>query len=1034
MCEGSESLAEGARSGITPSARAQRVGLLLGHPLPRIAPSASITPIEASLRRLVLATQLYPLVGGFVSLLGWGLDLPHLTDWTGSDISIQPNTALAAMLGATSLLALACGRRRVSAALGAVVACIGATVLFQHATRIDLGIDRVFLFGRTWGSDGALSPGRMGPAGATSWTLLGSAMVLIAGTRISRARAAAVALGILTAAISSLSLVGYLYGVQALYTLPTATIIAPQAATFVLAISLGVLMSLPERWPVRLFVGEGIGATLVRGAAPILVLVPVLVGLLRVAGESAGLYHSAFGSAMRTLVEIAVLLLLLGWAAKIIAREAERRRASEAAREQIERRLTGTLESMTDGFIMLDGDLRFTYVNREAERLLGKSARELLGQQAWDVFPESRDSHADDELRSAIATHNRADFEEYNPKMQKWFACRAYRAPDGGLAVYFQDITVRKRADDALHAAQSTLAMELADAKLLHAISVAIAEPGTMEILCENVVEAAVAIMRSDFASLQMCAAGGPAAGELRLLTARGFGPGAGEGWQRGAATSPTSCGAALATRQRVVVADVEACETIAGTAELMSCRTAGIRALQTTPLLSRTGATVGMLSTHWREPHTPSERDFRLLDILARQAADFIERMRYEAERDHVLEREKTARHQAEHVARIKDEFLATLSHELRTPLSAIMGWTHILRQDLGDRHKAEAAIEVLERNGKLQAQLIADMLDMSRIVSGKMRLDVKRVDLPEVVAAAIASVQPMADAKGVRLADLVEHRAIPVDGDAARLQQVAWNLLSNAVKFTPRNGRVEVALRRTNGHVELVVSDSGEGISPEFLPRIFQRFSQADASTSRPHGGLGIGLALVKELAELHGGRVRVASEGVGKGATFVVELPLAVLPDAAGTPPAPELLEEAGEAPAVSLRGVAVLVVDDEPDALALSKRLLEGSGARVAVTSSGAQALDVLRAQSFDVLVSDIGMPGMDGYVLLGEVRRRGIDTPALALTAFARPVDRARAMLSGYQAHLSKPVGAAELLATVAALARRVGAPGPAVES
>jgi CheY-like chemotaxis protein/two-component sensor histidine kinase len=382
-----------------------------------------------------------------------------------------------------------------------------------------------------------------------------------------------------------------------------------------------------------------------------------------------------------------------------------------------------------------------------------------------------------------------------------------------------------------------------------------------------------------------------------------------------------------------------------------------------------------------------------------------------------------------------MKDEFLATLSHELRTPLNAILGWSQVLLgTDPPDAGTLADGLRTIERNARAQTQLIADLLDMSRIISGKIRLDVQRLDVAAVIEAAVAAVRPGAEAKGVRLQVTLDPVAGPVRGDPGRLQQVLWNLLSNAIKFTPKGGRVQVVLERVNSHLEVVVSDTGEGIRPEFLPHVFERFRQGDASTTRRHGGLGLGLSIVRQLVELHGGSVRAKSPGEGRGATFVVMLPVAALHEDAeaaagrGHPAAPSAAASpCGEA---DLTGVRVLVVDDEPDARDLVRRFLERCGARVRLAGSAAEALEVLAADAPDVLISDIGMPGVDGYDLLRRVRalpdpaaRR---TPAVALTAFARSEDRTRAMLAGYNVHLSKPLEPAELAATVASLMGRTG--------
>ncbi|MDB5296696.1 MAG: rpfC, partial [Phycisphaerales bacterium] len=418
----------------------------------------------------------------------------------------------------------------------------------------------------------------------------------------------------------------------------------------------------------------------------------------------------------------------------------------------------------------------------------------------------------------------------------------------------------------------------------------------------------------------------------------------------------------------------------------------------------------------------------------------DVSARKRAEAERDRLLAGEQAARSEAEAASRMKDEFLATLSHELRTPLNAILGWSQIVRRSPADADGVAEGLAVIERKARAQAQIIEDLLDLSRVVSGKARLDVQRLDLAAAVRAAADTVRPAAEAKGVRLQVVLDPLAGPVRGDPGRLQQEFWNLLSNAVKFTPRGGRVQVRLERVDSHLEVVVADTGEGISPEFLPHVFGRFRQQDASTTRRHGGLGIGLAIVKQLVELHGGSVRVGSGGTGRGAAFTVELPLTVVHEGElsggnrrhprrggdGSPDGPDLCDV--------LAGVRVLVVDDEPDARELVRRVLASCRALVMTAGSVAEALALVADERPDVLVSDIEMPVEDGYGLIRRVRAlgaaRGGAVPALALTAYARTEDRVRAVYAGFQAHVPKPVEPAELITMVANLAGRTGGRPP----
>lgn len=403
--------------------------------------------------------------------------------------------------------------------------------------------------------------------------------------------------------------------------------------------------------------------------------------------------------------------------------------------------------------------------------------------------------------------------------------------------------------------------------------------------------------------------------------------------------------------------------------------------------------------------------------------------------EHKRLLEAERVAREQLERAGALKDDFLATLSHELRTPLNAILGWTHVLLSNNTDPVRAREGLEVIARNARAQAQIVEDLLDMNRILAGRLRLEVRRTNLASVIDEALDSVRPAAEAKGVRLHSVLDPHAGPVSGDPGRLQQVFWNLLSNGIKFTPKGGKVQVTLGRLGSHVEVSVSDSGEGIAPAFLPHVFDRFRQADASTTRRHGGLGLGLAISKQLVELHGGSIRALSSGANTGATFSVVLPLAAVLASDGAGPVDARAGGRSSTPndvtldeQLSLHGVRVLMVDDEVDARNLLQRLLEDHGAYVAAAASAEEAFNLLLIERFDVLVSDIGMPGEDGYAFLKRVRALGSesggDIAAIALTAYARAEDRVRAIRSGFQMHIAKPVEPVELLTMVASLAGR----------
>lgn len=443
-------------------------------------------------------------------------------------------------------------------------------------------------------------------------------------------------------------------------------------------------------------------------------------------------------------------------------------------------------------------------------------------------------------------------------------------------------------------------------------------------------------------------------------------------------------------------------------------------------------GHVVGTIEVQSYENEAYREEHVTAMKMAANLAAVAIENMR-------LLEHESRARAAAEESNRLKDEFLATLSHELRTPLTAILGWSSMMLTGKLDTTTARGATESIERNARMQQQIVNDLLDVSRIITGQLRYEAQPTDVRAVVAAAIETVRPAADAKNIALRALFDPRAEPVMGDPARLQQIAWNLLSNAVKFTSAGGEVRVAVERADGHVRLAVADTGEGIRADFLPFVFDRFRQGDQSPTRRHGGLGLGLSIVRHLVELHGGRVRAASDGEGHGAVFTVELPspqlrvteagLRIEDGQPRTPQEPDgraRVESARGAQDGALRGVRVLVVDDERDALELVRVILERAGAEVLTAQTSAAALELVRDARPDLLITDIGMPLEDGYELLGRVRalaaEEGGRTPAVALTAYAGDADRARTLAAGFLRHLPKPLDPAELIAAVADLA------------
>jgi len=460
----------------------------------------------------------------------------------------------------------------------------------------------------------------------------------------------------------------------------------------------------------------------------------------------------------------------------------------------------------------------------------------------------------------------------------------------------------------------------------------------------------------------------------------------------------------AMDSQQRVIIEDVTTSKLLAGKPSLKTLTEAGVRAVQSLPLMSSTGKLLGIISTHFCEPHRPSEQELRLMDLLARQTADYLERKRVEGEREQLLSREHELRETAEEANRLKDEFLAIMSHELRNPLNVILGYAELLLRS--DEIKTSAGLkrmaDAVKRNAVAQSKLIRDLLDLSRLRSGKLELNRETVSPVASIENAIETVRMDAAAKEIRIEIIAPDDLLFVQADPVRLEQIIWNLLNNSVKFTPKGGRITVRLEEDGNHIVLTVSDNGQGIDASFLPHIFEIFRQADAGTSRAQAGMGIGLAVVQQLVELHGGSVSAHSAGANTGATFTIRLPRSVERKSNGSPVA--------ELGLTTLQGLNVLVVDDSEDTTEMVQHLLELGGAHVSIATGGVEALLLAEDKHFDVVLSDISMPGMDGFEFLGKLRRLEgkEDIPAIALTGFGRPEDVQRAAREGFFAHLTKP--------------------------
>ncbi|WP_088891260.1 PAS domain S-box protein [Leptolyngbya ohadii] len=692
----------------------------------------------------------------------------------------------------------------------------------------------------------------------------------------------------------------------------------------------------------------------------------------------------------------------------------------EAALCESEEKYRSLFESMDEGFCLIEVlfdeggqafDYRFLEANPAFEKhtglvdAIGKTIRELAPQHEAHWF----------EIYGRIARTGVPErFENAAQVLGRFYDVYAFRTGEPHehkVAVLFNDISERKRVEDERKQAEAAIAADLRDTQLLRELSARLATEENIQALYQEIMAAAIALTHADAGTVQIL---DETTQDLVMIATQSVDQKMAEHFHRVKASSNTSCGIALRSGVRSFTDfDVPASEDPDGSMRLHV--EGGLLSAQSTPLISRSGKPIGMVSTHWQTRHRPSDRELRFLDLLARQAADLIEQRQDEALRKQLLEREQAAREEAERANRIKDEFLAVLSHELRSPLNPILGWSKLLQGGKLDETKTAQALATIERNAKLQSELIEDLLDVSRILQGKLSLNVAPVNLAATIRGAIETVRLAAEAKSIQFEATLAPDVGQIWGDSTRLQQVVWNLLSNAVKFTSPGGQVNIRLEHVDSFAQITVSDTGQGIAPEFLPYVFDYFRQADGATTRKFGGLGLGLAIVRHLVELHGGTVKADSLGERQGATFTIRLPLLHTPLPAN---------QDGRSPqqSLDLSNIKILVVDDEPDTRDLVAFVLEQQGAQVTAATSAHEALLVLPQVKPDVLLSDIGMPEMDGYMLIQQVRAltpdQGGQIPAIAFTAYAGDTNQQQVMAAGFQKYISKPIEPEVLVQTI----------------
>jgi PAS domain S-box-containing protein len=725
---------------------------------------------------------------------------------------------------------------------------------------------------------------------------------------------------------------------------------------------------------------RGTTGWIARRTTPLIVLVPIALGWLLLREEAMGFFGMRFGVATLILVFIFLLLALQAWSLAAISRH-------ESALQASESRTTAVLSSITDGFITLDSDWRYTYVNAEAARLVQRTPESLIGQRIWDLFPDSVGSDTWEHLHRAVREKQSVSYEHRNPVIDRWVSTRAYPTPEGGVAVYFQDITSRKEAERLLDS-------DLAVMSRLQGLSTQLVHAGDVQALLREILLAANELLGTTRGNIQLY---NPDTRSLSIVVHQGFGHRFLERFAESG--NPVICDRAAARQERVIIEDLESEPTFRNTWDLQILLGDGIRSVQSTPLLTRDGRLLGMLSNHWNQPHLPTERELRYLDLLARMTCDYLERT--QAEQD-LLEADRR-----------KNEFLAMLAHELRNPLAPIGNAVEVLQRSRGDDDRVQATSAVLDRQVRQLVRLVDDLLDTSRITSGKIELRRELIELGTIIKQAVDDTRWLVQSMEHELQVTMPMHPLRLRADPARLSQIVSNLLTNACKFMDRGGRIHLTLAEEGSEAVISVRDEGIGIAGAQLPHIFDLFMQADTSLERTTSGLGIGLTLVKSLVELHGGSVQARSEGAGQGSEFILRLPGLL-------ERAPAAHRESGRPEPGVGGGQRVLVVDDNRDSAESLAMMLRLSGYDVHKAYDGLAAVEVAAQLRPDVILLDIGLPSLNGYDVCRRIRQQAGSSAALivALTGWGQDGDKRRSAEAGFDGHMVKPVNLGGLIALI----------------
>lgn len=922
-------------------------------------------------RGFARAASVLSIAVGVVVLAGWILDWDLLKGAIGVPITMKTNAAVCFILCALGLLLrlITPVPTRLIVVVCTLILTIALLTFIQHASGMDFGIDQL-LFTEQPGAAATASPNRMGPPASLSFTAIATTLLLM-DWPVRRRYYPFRYLVLAATLISMIPLVGYTFGAASLYSTIRRTEIAWPTSVTLFVLSLGVLAARPQNAIVRTFLSANLGGLVARRLLLPSVAIPFFLLLVYGQLRDTGRLDPIFGRAILAVVMmIGMTSLVLITAYRIvIVSDAQTRAERRLIRSQQE--LGDFFDNSAIGLHLVDASGVIIRANHADMDLLGYSADEYIGRPLTEF-------HADPNVaRELLAALKRGQaIRDYPARLRhKDGSTRDVLIDSSGLwedgkfvhsRCFTRDVTDRNRGEE--------FRRQLS----------AIVESSYDAIVGEDINGRIISWNR---AAEQM------------------FGYTAAEMVGRSISTLIPSDRAGDELRILQCIRNGESVEHY----ETARKRKDGLVidvSLTLSPIRDSSGVIIG----------------------ASKIARNISEQKRIVRQTESLLEQERIARTEAEHAARMRDEFLAVVSHELRTPLNSILGWAQLMKRASGDSDILNEGVEAIERGARAQAQLIDDLLDMNRIAADKLQLDMRTVALSGIIETTIALMKPTADEKKIVIDVAMDATVGAIRGDANRLQQVFWNLLSNAVKFTPEHGTITVGLRRDDPNAEIVVRDTGVGIRADFLPHIFERFRQEDSSITRTHGGLGLGLAIVKQLVEMHGGTIRAESEGAHMGTTFIIALPLlrdSTQPDSAAAAHPPKAIDGVDD---LSLEGIRVLVVDDQADTCELLERLIVEWGGEASTASNAEEAIDKLKRELPSVLVSDIGLPGIDGYELIYRIRNlppdQGGKTPAIALTAFTRPEDRARTLLSGYQMHLAKPMDPNEFVAMVASLTSR----------